>query len=1410
MRVGILGPLVVDGSTGRLSPRDRVVLSVLVLHAREVIEADRFADALWGDDQPASSGKVVQGCVMRIRKLLGSATIITEPGGYRLALGDDDVDLHRFERLLGRAREELALRAPDRALRTTEEALALWRGRPFDDVEGWGAARFEAARLDELRLEAEELEVDATLRAGRANEVLATARALVDAAPTRERRWELLALAQYRSGSQADALRTLHAARRGLAAELGLDPGPGLVELEAAILRHDAALQGPTIPPVVDDSCPWPGLLAYAIGDADGFAGRDCEVDACLARLRDDGVLVVVGPSGSGKSSLVRAGVAGTLQRGGRSVVVLTPGARPTDALARKAPGDGCVLVIDQCEEVATACDDPFDRDAFLTALAAHAERAPLVISLRADRLGDLSGHPAFARLVERGLFLLGPMDERALRAAIEQPARAAGLLLEPGLVDLIVRDVLDEPGALPLMSHALQQTWTRREGRTLTVAAYTETGGIRGAVAQSAESVYAGVGIDEQRKLRDLFLRLVTPVEDGAPARIRLPHRAIADDPGYRRLVDQLVDARLLTTDGEVIELAHEALARAWPRFRDWLDEDVEGLRVLRHLNGATAAWDGLGRPESELYRGERLAGVLAWRERSAPDLTALEEAFVAASVERQRAELRAAEVQVEQERQANRRLRRLVAVVGVFAVVAVLATALALRQRDQADEQAGVAEARRIAAEALEARPYDRALLLAVEAVRRWDDPETRGALLTTIGRSPRIAGMIRSEGAQFVDLDVSPSGSRMVTSDDDGVVTIFDLGTRQVVDTLSTGAVVRRAPTYSPDGESVAMTSRLAALCTVTECDPAAECSVVGCASDGHAVEVRDADDLSADPVRFVGLEFDATNVVWSPDGTQLAAAVPFASNERLSVPIAVWDVDHPEEPRHLLEPRFIGADFRPTPFSETPAWLAFAPDGRTLYASGAGPVTVLDLDSGAVRSVIDGLGGLALSRDGTTMAVRSNFRAVRLVDVATGASTVELAGHDDIITTAVFSADGTVLATASTDETIGIWDVVTGDRIASLTGHAGSINDLVFDADASALYSAAADRSLVTWDLDGTDGITTTLAAASLDLPRDSTVLVDGAGRNVAVLLERSMQLLDVETGEGLDVPSVNGNTALGATFSPDGERIVSVDWTGKPRLWRTDDGELLATGEGRQDGNVGAISFSTDGRTVLLAGVDGVITEFDGETMERTGRVVELAGDDPPIGLRTAPDGRFAVTREDLDALGSTTVAFGDVDDGTVTREVRLDALVVRASFSADGSRYAWGGHDGSVGVIDVESGDRSGPADPVHTGPVSSVAFSPDGDTLATLGFDGIVTLSSADDSQPRARIAPGPTNTNGAITYGPDGHTVIVVYRDGTALSFDTDPATWTDHACAVAGRDFTAAEWRDAFGDQPRRPTC
>ena len=342
MGVSVLGPLEVDGLGRGLGRRDRVVQSALVVAAGEPVSTEQLADALWGDEPPASWSKVLQGCVVRLRKLLGSAAIESGDFGYRLTLTEAELDSARFERGLLRAREALDT-DPDRAAYLVGEALGLWRGRPLADLEEWEPGRIRAGQLDGQRMDAEELFVEAQLSSGQAAAVLEEARALVARAPFRERRWVLLATALHQSGRQAEALAAVQRARTMLADELGLDPGRELAELELQLLRQDPSLT-PRLSREISAVCPYQGLRPYDADDADTFFGRDEDVAAALRRLRDVGALAVVGPSGIGKSSLIRAGVVATLLREGHRVLVTTPGPHPLATVDQLTIGQTLVV----------------------------------------------------------------------------------------------------------------------------------------------------------------------------------------------------------------------------------------------------------------------------------------------------------------------------------------------------------------------------------------------------------------------------------------------------------------------------------------------------------------------------------------------------------------------------------------------------------------------------------------------------------------------------------------------------------------------------------------------------------------------------------------------------------------------------------------------------------------------------------------------------------------------------------------------------------------------------------------------------------------------------------------------------------------------------------------------------------
>jgi WD40 repeat protein/DNA-binding SARP family transcriptional activator len=1386
--IALLGPLVVNddggGEAAPLGPRDRVVLAALAVRHGEVVSAEQLADALWGERPPVSWNKVVPGCVMRLRRVLGAAAIETTPHGYRLVVPVDEIDAQRFERLVRRGGELLTLGEPERAAHVLGEALALWRGRALIELTEWEPGRTEATRLDGLRLDAEEARVDACLKSGRHREVLGEAQSRVAEAPLRERRWALLALAQYLAGRQGEALRTLRQARSVLATELGLDPGPELVAMEQAILRQDPALVVEAVPAEASLTCPYLGLVPYDVRDSEGFFGRDLEITECVRRLAATQVLAVVGPSGSGKSSLVRAGVASALQRAGRRVVVVTPGARPVDTLSWLPVDGDAVLVVDQCEETLTLCEDSDERAQFFTALVDLAQRSPLVVAVRADRLADLSAHLAFARLVERGLYLLGAMDEANLRAAIEGPAHQAGLLLEPGLVELLVREVAGEPGALPLLSHALRQTWLQREGRTLTVAGYQETGGIRGAVAQSAEDVYQGLPAEQQPMLRDLLLRLVAATPDGVPVRSRVPRRTLVGDDIHDELIEQLVAARLVTSDGDVVEVAHEALAVAWPRLRGWLEDDVEGQRILRHVAGAADTWDAMDRPESELYRGLRLAQALEWRDRTGPNLGLTEQAFLDAGKALAEAEQRTAEDQARRQVRINRRLRVLLAGVAVLLAASIVAGLLAWRQTKRADDAAAAAEARRLAALVLDESDNDRALLLAVEAARLDTSPASRSSLLAALSRNPALIASTHGEES-LVGLDVSADGRRIAVGGPD--TALYDAGTLGRIATTDQWTDMLA---FQPDGRQLA--------------------AAAGDFDTPGAVRLLDALTLQAATVQLGGLDprSAVSDIDYSADGRFLAASVAccaaFGTESTL-----VWDLAAPARP------------FRRIPDVHAPS--ALSPDGRLLYGGSysssptRGVVTTYDTATGQqlrsndfpldVRSVgIDDASELLeVSPDGTTLGA-GDFRDVVLLDASTLSVRRRLEGLAEQINMIEFSHDGTMVAAGTNEGTVVVWDAVAGTRTEELHGGAGPIRGLAFGPDDATLYSAS--DGLLAWDLRGDRGL---LRRIAQPVPGDSfsELAVPSPGGDAVAYFDRTVgderadtiQFRDLTTGEfGAPIATERSN---GTDWRPaDGEQFATADGDGFVRVWDWRRGELITEQQVAQ-GDVGGIAYTPDGRRIVVGERSGAVFQVDAETLRPAGDRVEVGS-----GVRevfTAPGGRTALVLLTGDAYASI-----DLDEGSVVRHDDLGVDPAWLDVSPDGSRLAVGATTGEVGVIDLRSAEWVRPPTDAHEGWVQRVAYAPDGATFASSGSDGQVTLWDGRTGERLAALAPGDPNVWTAVDFQSDGHTLIAAGRDGAVHTLDTRLESWVDRACDVAGRNFTQDEWAEAIGDRPYHETC
>ncbi|GAA1270905.1 hypothetical protein GCM10009665_68990 [Kitasatospora nipponensis] len=398
---------------------------------------------------------------------------------------------------------------------------------------------------------------------------------------------------------------------------------------------------------------PYPGAVAFEAADADRYFGREAVLDQLVARLAERRLVALVGASGVGKSSLVRAGLMARIGVGPSRVPValLTPGERPMAAyavaMAHLGHGTGesrqadPVLVVDQAEELRTRCRSAAERDRFLGVLAAAAGGDPgvrcrVVLVLRSDQEALPAGHPVLAAACRDARLVVGPPQPEELRRAITEPALRVGCTVEGALLAVLISAAAQQPGALPLVSAALLETWRRRSGNALTLAGFQATGGFEGALARSAESVYEGLGPADRARAKAVFLRLSggPAPGDGGEGAPRPVERAEFDDPGVPPVLERLVGARLVVLDRQSVELAHHALPYAWPRLRDWLAEGPELLGEHRRLTEAARRWVAAAGDPELLYRGARLQ--LVRRQVAGGELAParVERAFLAAAV--------------------------------------------------------------------------------------------------------------------------------------------------------------------------------------------------------------------------------------------------------------------------------------------------------------------------------------------------------------------------------------------------------------------------------------------------------------------------------------------------------------------------------------------------------------------------------------------------------------------------------------------------------------------------------------------------------------------------------------------------------------------------------------------------------
>jgi basic membrane lipoprotein Med (substrate-binding protein (PBP1-ABC) superfamily)/DNA-binding SARP family transcriptional activator len=716
MQFRMLGALevVADGAVAELGPpKQRALLASLLLHVGEIVSVDRLTELLWGENAPRTAAHSIQMYVSDLRRALeplgGSDLIITRQPGYVLEVDPDSIDAWQFERHIREGVRLLEAGDPEAGRAALRGALALWRGPALADFSYEEFAQPYIRRLNEAHLDAIEALAAAELDAGRTTEVVGLLEAAVLEDPLRERSRELLMLALYRSGRHADALRTYDALRTQLADELGVDPSPPIRGLYDRILLHD-----PMLLPRVEDAAggtevrnPYKGLRAFTEADAPDFFGREDLVDQLLEALGRERLVSLVGPSGSGKSSVVAAGLVPRIRAGALPgserwrIARMAPGpsplreaeavvarvsaesgrassesgsasAGPGGLLAAAAGGDPTLLIVDQFEQVFSVAEET-SRHAFLDAIArsvtAGNGRLRVILTLRADFYDRPLLHPAFAAIFGPSVVNVVPMNPQDLEAAVVEPAQRVGVEVEPALLAQLVAETADRPGSLPLLQYALTELFDQRTGPALTQAGYASLGGLRGLLSRRAESLYLGLDPEAQAAAMQVFLRLVQPGNGAAASRRRVALAELTDlgiDPVIlSEVLATFGRHRLLTFDREAVsgqatvEVAHEALLDKWERLAAWIDRHSAVLRRHGALVIAAEEWEASGRNPDYLLAGSRLDEFEPWLAGGVLRLSGGERAFLEAAVERRRSAEAAEIARVDAQRRAERRTR-------------------------------------------------------------------------------------------------------------------------------------------------------------------------------------------------------------------------------------------------------------------------------------------------------------------------------------------------------------------------------------------------------------------------------------------------------------------------------------------------------------------------------------------------------------------------------------------------------------------------------------------------------------------------------------------------------------------------------------------------------------------------------
>jgi DNA-binding SARP family transcriptional activator/WD40 repeat protein len=1133
--------------------------------------------------------------------------------------------------------------------------------------------------------------------------------------------------------------------------------------------------------------CPYKGLAAFEASDAALFCGRDRLVATLVARLAVSRFLGVVGASGSGKSSLVRAGLVPSLASGtlpgsdGWATTVLTPGPNPIESLAQSmsAFSDDArrvVVIVDQFEELFTSCRDADVRDLFLNKLLAMATSSRMdtavVIVLRADYYGMCAAHAGFARLLERSQVLVGAMRSSELRDAIMQPATRTGLRVDDALVDVVCRDAGSEPGALPLVSTALMETWARREDHTLTVAAYENAGGVQGALARLADRTYTGLDRSQRVVARRIFLRLAEVGEGNDDVRRRADRNEIDAIDGAPDVLTVLTDQRLVTVDRAGVEVAHEALLREWPKLRSWLEDDRDGRRLHLRLADAAAEWERDGRDPAALYRSAKLDAA-AERASTHPDeLTPTEATFVAASAAAQTNELQVARRSAQRSRAMAAGLAVLLAVALISATVGVTQWLRAKNASDRAGTAAKSAQLGRLDALArnLPTDRADLALLLGVEAHRMDPSIETEGALETALVHTPVGVERLLRFNAPTFNPSSSPNGRLLVYSDN-GNLHLLDLQSGRVIRTLHADHPLAGA-SFNADGTELAASS-----------------------TDGAAMvwNVTTGQQAGAAIRPPGGLDypfFDPAN----------ASALYTVSNRG---EVIRWDRHDPQHPKPIGEP----FRFQPQTDKGYPPVVAISRDDRFLaIAPTNGPTSTTSVWDIPRHTLVHTFTGSTegFAADAVTLLV-SNGRDIDFRDARTGALRGQpLHGSANATPASVISQDGRTFAVFDDNDTIEVYNLTTRTRIGAPIAAPGPALPTSFLPDGRLIVSTPTQASI--WRI----GAKVTTPGVTLnDHGRQVAPWFVDNGRQVVTESwdDTRAALWESATGRRIRALARGGSVQ---DVSRDGRRVSSDLGNGAIGVWDLPSDQQIATIQPRLGPNLSS-AFSPDGSLLAVTATQGHDPTVELWNVARSGspRLVNRFAVPSVDGLVET----FTNDGKSLLILDYPTASITLIDIASAQRRwTHTDTGMSQVAISPDNQTIAVavaGATDTGVRFLDARTGKERGLL-PVPD--VSGITYLRGGRMIAASGGTSASTIQLYDT----ATLTPigAPLSTPGTTWFfldgSPDGNRIAAGTSNGFAVLWDVNVDDWEQTACRIAGRNLSHNEWNQYLPDQPYHATC